>query len=141
MVMTLALEPGDRVLGKDGRGFMVEMTVEDSGYTEGGELMVTCVWPIFEDGRRPLYRRALPRAELVLLEQVSDMQAMHIPCLVSPEERTRFFEHVQRPTTSAMVVVPAPQFSPEALDQMERAWTPNQVRALIADYRKLAGYP
>lgn len=33
-----------------------------------------------------------------------------------------------------------PLVSLEALDAMERGWTPQQVRALIADYRRLAGY-
>jgi hypothetical protein len=36
---------------------------------------------------------------------------------------------------------PLPAIANEALDAMEQdGWTPQQVRALITDYRKLAGY-
>jgi hypothetical protein len=136
--MVTRVQRGDMV-ERDG----VEMMVEGVDVV-GLEPHVLCVWPVFDNGDQPLYRRAFPTSEVraVKVPQMDRQTFMaRLDASVStrpPEPSDMLAMRSHTLTGNKFDPRPVRAISDHLLDAMERGdgWTPQQVRDVIADYRK-----
>lgn len=127
------LQRGDTVVAVSDTG--VEMLVES---LDDDEPVALCVWPLFDNDDQPLYRKPFAIGDLMLVRRgATNMLATHVEASRRPPAPSdmRAMRHVQE--FEPVDLRPVRSISDEALDAMEQGWTPQQVRAVIADYRAL----